>query len=108
ARSVLARIGRQPADVDEWLWTQVNRSTIVAVLERLGQPMTHAHTIMRRYGYTGSACLAMALHDARTSGRLAEGDLIVMTGSGAGLAMGCIALEWHPRSIVASPLARTA
>ena len=96
ARSVLGRIGRKPEDVDEWLWTQVNRSTICDVMNTLGQPIEKAHTVMGKWGYTGSACLPMALDDAVRSGRIHEGDLILMTGSGAGLAMGSLALEWHP------------
>lgn len=96
ARSVLGRIGKTPADVDLWLWTQVNRSTIEVVMERLGEPMEKAHTIMHKWGYTGSACLPMALHDAAASGRLKDGDLVLMTGSGAGLAMGALALRWKP------------
>lgn len=96
ARSVLGRIGRQTSDVDEWLWTQVNRSTIYQVMETLGVPAAKAHTVMGKWGYTGAACLPMALDDSVRSGRLHEGDLILMTGSGAGLAMGSIALEWHP------------
>lgn len=94
-RSVLGRLGKSPADVDLWLWTQVNLSTIRVVMERLGQPMEKTHTVMDKWGYTGSACLPMALHDARLAGRLRPGDLVVMTGSGAGLAMGCVALRWH-------------
>ena len=93
-RSVLARIGKDVPDVDLWLWTQVNRSTIETVMERLGQPMGKAHTIMERWGYTGSACLPMALDDAARAGRLHPGDLVVLTGSGAGLSMGCVALRW--------------
>jgi 3-oxoacyl-[acyl-carrier-protein] synthase-3 len=98
ARSVLERIGRAPSDVDEWLWTQVNRSTIYEVMNSLGQPCEKAHTVMGKWGYTGAACLPMALDDSVRSGRLEEGDLILMTGSGAGLAMGSVALEWHPHS----------
>lgn len=94
-RSVLGRLGKSPADVDLWLWTQVNLSTIRVVMERLGEPMEKTHTVMDKWGYTGSACLPMALHDARLAGRLRPGDLVVMTGSGAGLAMGCVALRWH-------------
>ncbi|MDQ8154028.1 MAG: ketoacyl-ACP synthase III [Gemmatimonadota bacterium] len=94
-RSVLARIGKSEADVDHWLWTQVNRSTIVMVMERLGQPLSKAHTIMGQWGYTGSACLPMALDDAQSKGLLKDGDLIVFTGSGAGLAMGCVAMTWR-------------
>ncbi|HEX5725121.1 MAG TPA: ketoacyl-ACP synthase III [Longimicrobiaceae bacterium] len=96
-RSVLGRIGERVEAVDLWLWTQVNRSTIEVVMERLGQPMAKAHTVMEKWGYTGSACLPMALDDAARAGRLHPGDLVVMTGSGAGLAMGCVALRWNPR-----------
>ena len=97
-RSVLSRIGRDVADVDLWLWTQVNRSTIVNVMESLGQPMSRAHTVMDKWGYTGSACIPMALDDAVRAGRLLPGQLVVMTGSGAGLAMGSAALRWDPEA----------
>jgi 3-oxoacyl-[acyl-carrier-protein] synthase-3 len=97
ARSVLARIGAAPEDVDLWLWTQVNRSTIEMVMDRLGIPMAKAHTVMEKWGYTGSACLPMALDDAVKAGRLNAGDLVLLTGSGAGLSMGCVALRWNPR-----------
>lgn len=93
-RSVLERVGATPSDVDLWLWTQVNRSTIVQVMQTLGQPMERAHTIMHKWGYTGSACLPMALDDAVRSGVVRDGQLIVFTGSGAGLAMGSLAMRW--------------
>lgn len=101
-KSVLARAGHTPDDVDLWLWTQVNRSTIDAVMQGLGQPMARAHTIMHKWGYTGSACLPMALDDAVRSGRLHDGDLMVLTGSGAGLAMGSVAMRWRHAAVVAS------
>lgn len=97
ARSVLARLGKATADVDLWLWTQVNLSTIRAVMERLGEPMEKTHTVMHRWGYTGSACLPMALADAVRGDRVHHGDLVMLTGSGAGLAMGCVALRWNTR-----------
>lgn len=99
ARSVLDRIGKTPDDVDEWLWTQVNRGTINEVMNTLGQPADKAHTIMGKWGYTGAACLPMALDDSVRAGRLDDGDLILMTGSGAGLAMGSIALTWNPKAM---------
>jgi 3-oxoacyl-[acyl-carrier-protein] synthase III len=95
-RSVLDRAGHTVEQVDLWLWTQVNRATIEQVMERLGEPMSKAHTVMERWGYTGSACLPMALDDAVRAGRLNPGDLVVMTGSGAGLSMACVALRWDP------------
>lgn len=94
-RSVLARAGRQVTQVDQWLWTQVNLSTIRVVMAQLGASMDRAHTVMEKWGYTGAACIPMALDDAVRAGRVGAGDLVVMTGSGAGLAMGCVALEWR-------------
>jgi 3-oxoacyl-[acyl-carrier-protein] synthase-3 len=76
ARAVLGRIGAGVDDVDLWLWTQVNRSTIETVMQTLGVPM--------------------ALDDAARGGRLSAGDLVLLTGSGAGLSMGCVALRWRP------------
>ncbi|MFL5575518.1 MAG: 3-oxoacyl-ACP synthase III family protein [Gemmatimonadaceae bacterium] len=100
ARSVLSRIGRAVPDVDLWLWTQVNLSTIRVVMEKLGVSMDRAHTVMGKWGYTGAACLPMALDDASRAGRLREGDLVLLTGSGAGLAMGTVALEWRPGAAI--------
>ncbi len=104
-RSVLSRIdeGKEPGDVSLWLWTQVNLSTIRAVMERLGEPMGKTHTIMHAWGYTGAACLPMALHDAVRADRLRAGDLVMLTGSGAGLAMGSVALRWQPTPSRAIP-----
>jgi 3-oxoacyl-[acyl-carrier-protein] synthase-3 len=65
-------------------------------MRTLGEPMEKAHTIMHKWGYTGSACLAMALHDARCAAKLEDGELIMFIGSGAGLAMGCLAMTWNP------------
>lgn len=94
-RSVLGRAGRDVPDVAHWFWTQVNRSTIEHVMGLLGEPMSKAPMIMDKWGYTGSACLPMALDDAVRAGRLRDGDLIVFTASGAGLAMGSLAMIWR-------------
>lgn len=94
-RALLGRLGMRTSEVDLWLWTQVNLSTIRTVMETLGEPMEKTHTVMRDWGYTGSACIPMALHDARRKGRLRTGDRVVLTGSGAGLAMGAVALRWN-------------
>ncbi len=95
ANSVLGRIGKATSDVDLWLWTQVNLSTIKSVMATIGEPMKRAHTVMGKWGYTGSACIPMALDDAVKAGKLSDGDLVMLTASGAGLAMGCVALEWN-------------
>lgn len=97
ARSVLDRAGLTPDQVTLWFWTQVNRSTIRTVMNRLGQPVDRAWTIMDKWGYTGSACLPMALHDAVEHGAVQPGDVLYFTGSGAGLSMGAVVLRWTGR-----------
>jgi 3-oxoacyl-[acyl-carrier-protein] synthase-3 len=46
--------------------------------------MEKCHTIMEKYGYTGSACIPMALDDAIEHGKIKRGDLVVMISSGLG------------------------
>ena len=43
---------------------------------------------MQKWGYTGSACIPMVLHDA-SAGKLERGDNVIMCASGGGLNMAC-------------------
>jgi 3-oxoacyl-[acyl-carrier-protein] synthase-3 len=71
-------------DVDCFIFTQVRKPTIARVMERLGAPAERAHTIMEQYGYTGSACVGMALDHAIEQGKVKSGSLVVLVGSGVG------------------------
>ena len=71
-------------DIDCAIFTQVRKSSIELVMENLGLPQEKAHMIMADWGYTGSACVPMALHDAVQKGKIQRGDLVVMVGSGVG------------------------
>jgi 3-oxoacyl-[acyl-carrier-protein] synthase-3 len=71
-------------DVDLFIFTQVRKSTIEKVMADLGVPFESAHTIMEECGYTGSACVGMALNDAIGKGKLRSGGLVVLVGSGVG------------------------
>ena len=57
-------------------------------MEQLGQPMSKTTLVMDRYGYTGSGCVPMALHEAVSSDQIKRGDMVVLMASGAGLAVG--------------------
>lgn len=71
-------------DVDHLIFSQVRKPSIELVMDDLGLPVERAHMVMDRYGYTGSACLGMAFHDALEQGRVNSGDLVVFCGSGVG------------------------
>jgi 3-oxoacyl-[acyl-carrier-protein] synthase-3 len=91
---ILERAGLTLDDVNMFLWTQVNLSTIKEVMRRMDLPMERTHTIMQKYGYTGSACIPMVLHDAVEAGKIAKGDVVVMCASGGGLNMAAAILKF--------------
>ena len=81
-------------DVKLVLFTQVNLKTITEVMAKLELPMERTHTIMQKWGYTGSACIPMVLHDAVSADKLNRGDNVIMCASGGGLNMACVAFRW--------------
>jgi 3-oxoacyl-[acyl-carrier-protein] synthase-3 len=85
---VIEKSGWTQAKVDHFIFTQINLSVIQKVMDILGEPLSKTTTVMDRYGYTGSACVPMALHTAIKEGRAKKGDAIVLVASGAGLAVG--------------------
>lgn len=93
-RDVLAKGDLTLDDVSLFLFTQVNLSTIKEVMKGMDIPMTRTHTIMQKWGYTGSACIPMVLDDALREGKLTPDDVVVMCASGGGLNMACTAFRF--------------
>ncbi|MGB9665834.1 MAG: 3-oxoacyl-ACP synthase III family protein [Candidatus Cryosericum sp.] len=93
-KSLMQDAGQPLEAIDLILFTQINLAVIKQVLGILGIPESKSHWIMDRYGYTGSACIPMALYDARRQNKVKTGDLVVLVASGAGQAMGAIALRF--------------
>ena len=83
-RNVAENGGFAIDDIDFVIFTQVRKPTIELVMNDLGLPMEKTHTIMEQWGYTGSACIPMALDDALQQKKIKPGDLVVMVGSGVG------------------------
>ncbi len=81
-------------DIDFAVFTQVRKPTVELVMEKLGLPMEKTHTIMEEYGYTGSACVGMALDDAVAKKKIKAGDLVVLVGSGVGYNQAACAFRW--------------
>jgi len=94
ARLVLDRVGKQPADVKHWFLTQFNVQSIYETLDALGVPRDRAHLVMDRFGYTGSASIGMCVADAVAQDKVHDGDLCVFIGSGGGMSMAGLVLEW--------------
>ncbi|MBI4669969.1 MAG: ketoacyl-ACP synthase III [Elusimicrobia bacterium] len=79
-------------DIDFFIFTQIRRFTIEEVMQKFSLPLNKTHWIMDKWGYTGSACIPMTLHDAIEQGKLKRGQKLVLCASGGGFAMACLAM----------------
>jgi 3-oxoacyl-[acyl-carrier-protein] synthase-3 len=87
--------GFEASEIDLAIFTQVRKPTIERVMQDLGLPLERTHTIMEEWGYTGSACVGMALDSAIEQGRVKPGALIVLVGSGVGYNQAGVAFRMH-------------
>lgn len=92
-RKLAREQGFAPSEIDFVVFTQVRRPSIELVMQDLGLPMERTHTVMEEWGYTGSACIPMALDDAREKGLIKPGSLVVLVGSGVGYNQAAVALR---------------
>lgn len=82
-------------DVDLYLFTQLNLRTIEYMMDLLNQPISKTHWVMDKWGYTGSPCVAMALHDAILQGRgPSRGEVVLFCTSGGGISMAASVWRW--------------
>ena len=92
-RTLARDLGFGLADIDFIVFTQVRKPSIELVMADLGLPMTKTHTVMEAWGYTGSACIPMALDDAFARKKVPAGGLVVLVGSGVGYNQAAAALR---------------
>jgi 3-oxoacyl-[acyl-carrier-protein] synthase-3 len=94
--SAAAETPLRPDDVDHYYFTQVNLRGIEATMAALGQPLAKTHWIMDKWGYTGSACIPMALDDAIAQDKGPEpGSLVLFCASGGGISMAASLWRWR-------------
>jgi 3-oxoacyl-[acyl-carrier-protein] synthase III len=94
AQAVLDRCGVTVDDVDVYVPHQANVRIMDHAAEKLGIPREKMVVNVDRYGNTSSGSIPLALADAQRDGRLKKGDLVLMTGMGAGLTWGSGLMEW--------------
>src|SRR5437868_4621984 len=88
AEDLLARCGATVEDVDVYVPHQANVRIIDHATRKLGFPSEKVVVNVDRYGNTSSGSIPLALADAVADGRLHKGQLVLMTGMGAGLTWG--------------------
>jgi 3-oxoacyl-[acyl-carrier-protein] synthase-3 len=94
ARLTLERAGLTAGDVDWFVPHQANLRIIEAAASRLKIPMERTIVNIERYGNTSAASIPLAMSEAADDGRITDGDVLLLSGFGAGMTWGSAALRW--------------
>lgn len=90
----LERAGLSAADIDWFVPHQANARIITAAASRLGIPPERCLVNIDRYGNTSAASIPLALAEAADDGLIGEGDLVLLSGFGAGMTWASAILRW--------------
>jgi len=88
---------RAHVSVDDITWFaphQANVRIIESAANRLAIPPERTLVNIDRYGNTSAASIPLVLAEAADDGRLQPGDLVLVSGFGAGLTWGSVVLRW--------------
>jgi 3-oxoacyl-[acyl-carrier-protein] synthase-3 len=94
AEKVLRECDVSVDDVDVYVPHQANVRIIDHARKKLGIPEDRTVVNVDRFGNTSSGSIPLALSDAESDGRLVPGEMVLMTGMGAGLTWGSALIEW--------------
>jgi 3-oxoacyl-[acyl-carrier-protein] synthase-3 len=94
AKAALAKAGVAIEDVKLIIPHQANMRIVKAISDRLGGRPDQYYVNLDRFGNTSAASVIIALDEAARTGRLASGDLVLMTAFGGGFTWGASLMEW--------------
>ncbi len=96
SRDALHKAGVTIDDISLVVPHQANIRIIEAACRRLGVEMDNVAIVLDHTGNTSSASVPLAFVEAEAAGRVAPGDLILMTGFGAGMTAASAVIRWDP------------
>ena len=94
ALNVIEKAGLTKEDVDFLVPHQANIRIMEASRERLNLPLEKMSVTINKYGNTSASSIPIAMVEELNSGKIKDGDVIVLVGFGAGLVWGSMALRW--------------
>jgi 3-oxoacyl-[acyl-carrier-protein] synthase-3 len=94
AERTLDQAGLTADDVDLLVPHQANQRIMDAACRRLGVPDHKVVSVLDRTGNTSAASIPFALADAADEGRIADGDLVLLVGFGAGMTGASALFRW--------------
>jgi 3-oxoacyl-[acyl-carrier-protein] synthase-3 len=93
-RAVLSSLGLSPDAIGLLLPHQANLRISEMVQRSLGLRDDQVYNNIQRYGNTTAATIPIALDECARAGRIAPGDLVVLTAFGSGFIWGSAAIRW--------------
>jgi len=94
AFAALSANGLSPSDISLFIPHQANRRIIDATGKRLGLGEDRVFINLHNYGNTSSASIPIALDEVNRSGRLKEGDIVLLDAFGGGYTWGSALMRW--------------
>jgi 3-oxoacyl-[acyl-carrier-protein] synthase III len=94
ANTALAKADVASSEIDWFIPHQANARIIDAASSRLGIPPERTIVNIEQYGNTSAASIPLALSEAADRGQFEDGQLILMSGFGAGMTWGSAVLRW--------------
>ncbi|NMB02548.1 MAG: ketoacyl-ACP synthase III [Firmicutes bacterium] len=91
---ILTKVGLGKDEVHWVVPHQANTRIIGAAATRLGIPEERFFVNVDRYGNTSAASIGLALDELARSGKLKDGDHVVLVGFGAGLTWSALLIKW--------------
>jgi 3-oxoacyl-[acyl-carrier-protein] synthase-3 len=93
ARAVLAKAGKDAADLDWLIPHQANIRIMQSTARRLKLPMDHVMVTVDQHGNTSAASIPLALDAGVRSGKILPGQLLMLEGVGGGFTWGAVLLN---------------
>jgi len=94
ALEALAANGLSAADISLFIPHQANQRIVDSVGKRLGVGADRTFVNLDRYGNTSAGSIPIALDEAFRTGRVKEGDIVLLDAFGGGLTWGAALLRW--------------
>ncbi len=92
--ALLEQAGIRAADVTYYLLHQANFRIISSIARKLKLPLEKFPSNVSHCGNTSAASIPILLDEVHREGKLSEGDLLLLSGFGAGLTWGAALLRW--------------
>jgi len=94
-RRALEKAGLTVGDVDCFILHQANLRLIEYLMAKMKLPMSKTYTNVERIGNTADASMAIALCEAVEHNMIQRGQIVVLSGVGAGYIFGATILRWY-------------